>query len=113
MIVSFKDRATEHFYHGRPGKGAKHFPPDVLQPALRKLDMLNAARRLDDLRALPGNRLEVLKGTLKGFHSIRINAQWRVVFRWADGDAYDVAVTDDRKRGVALNAAKHFRKRWH
>lgn len=94
MIVSFKDRATEDFYHGRIGRHAKHFPPDIHRPALRKLDMLDAAGRLDDLRTLPGNRLEALKGKLKGFYSVRINAQWRMIFRWADGDAYDVAVTD-------------------
>jgi proteic killer suppression protein len=94
MIASFKDRATEDFYHGRTGKHAKRFPPDIRRSALHKLDMLDAAARLDDMRVLPGNRLEALKGKLKGFYSIRINAQWRVIFRWADGDAYDVSVTD-------------------
>ena len=56
--------------------------------------MLNAARELGDLRAPAGNRLEALKGTLKGKHSIRINDQWRVIFRWETGDAHDVEITD-------------------
>jgi len=56
--------------------------------------MMNAASQLSDLRSPPGNRLEALKGNLKGKHSIRINDQWRVVFRWGAGDAYDVAIDD-------------------
>lgn len=56
--------------------------------------MLNAAYQLDDLRSPPGNRLEALKGDLKGFHSIRINEQWRVIFRWDSGDAFDVQIVD-------------------
>ena len=56
--------------------------------------MLNAARDLQDLQSPPGNRLESLKGDLKGFHSIRVNEQWRVVFRWQGGDAHDVRLTD-------------------
>jgi proteic killer suppression protein len=55
---------------------------------------LNGAHRLDDLRAPPGNRLEMLKGDLEGFHSIRVNDQWRIVFRWSNSGAYDVSVTD-------------------
>ncbi len=94
MIVSFKDRATEDLYHGRQSKRARRIPVEIHRSVLRKLDMLEAARRLDDLRAFPGNRLELLKGTLKGCYSIRINAQWRIVFRWADGDAADVSVMD-------------------
>lgn len=69
--------------------------PEALQSlALRKLDVLNAAKELGDLRAPPGNRLEALKGDLAGKHSIRINDQWRVVFRWVSGDAYDVEISD-------------------
>lgn len=59
-----------------------------------KLDLLNAASQLSDLKAPPGNRLEALKGDLKGFHSIRVNDQWRVVFRWLSGEAHDVRVED-------------------
>jgi proteic killer suppression protein len=58
------------------------------------MDMLNAARDLRDLQSTPGNRLEALKGDLKGYHSIRVNEQWRVVFRWREGDTFDVRLTD-------------------
>lgn len=94
MIVSFGDKATEALYHGRPSKQARRFPPDVVKTAVRKLDMLNAARTLGDLRSPPGNRLEALRGDLSGLHSIRVNDQWRVVFRWEGSDAHDVRLTD-------------------
>lgn len=60
----------------------------------RKLDMVNAAHAVEDLRALPGNRLEALKGGRQGRHSIRVNRQWRIVLRWEDGAAHDVELTD-------------------
>jgi proteic killer suppression protein len=66
----------------------------VAQRAKRKLEMLNAASRLTDLTVPPSNRLERLHGSWKDFHSIRVNDQWRVVFRWVDGDAYDVRIVD-------------------
>jgi proteic killer suppression protein len=94
MITSFEDRATEDFYHGRRTKRVRRFPPDIRQPALRKLDMLNAAHRLEDFRALPGNRLEALRGDLKGYYSIRVNERWRIVFRWLEGNAAAVSLTD-------------------
>lgn len=94
MIVSFGDRATAALYHGERGKAIRKFPPDICRAALRKLDVLNGARELKDLRSPPGNRLEALQGDLAGFHSIRINVQWRIVFRWVDGDARDVSVVD-------------------
>ncbi len=94
MIVSFSDRATEDLYHGRPSTHARRFPNTIVRTALRKLDMLNAAYRLEDLREPPGNQLEALKGNLAGFHSIRINDQWRVIFRWSGNNAADVSVTD-------------------
>jgi len=59
-----------------------------------KLDILNAARSLDDLRSPPGNRLEILKGDFAGLHSIRINQQWRIVFRWQDSNAHEVSIVD-------------------
>lgn len=93
MIASFGDRATEALFHGHTSR-ARRVPPDIRSTALRKLDMINAAHELGDLRSPPGNRLEPLKGTLKGMHSIRINDQWRVVFRWTAGDAHDVAIVD-------------------
>jgi proteic killer suppression protein len=72
----------------------RRFPPDVVGTALRKLDIINAATDLKDLQSPPGNRLEALKGELKDFHSIRVNEQWRVVFRWQGKDAHDVRLTD-------------------
>lgn len=94
MIASFKDKATEALFHGGSGKATRKIPPTVRTVALRKLDMLNAAQELGDLRAPPGNRLEALKGDLVGKHSIRINDQWRIVFRWESGEANDVEITD-------------------
>ena len=81
MIVSFGDQATEDLYHGGATARARSFPSVVIGTALRKMDMLNAAKDLRDLRSPPGNRLEALKGDLKGYHSIRVNEQWRMVFR--------------------------------
>jgi proteic killer suppression protein len=72
----------------------RRFPPNVVPRALHKLDMLNAAQELNDLRSPPGNRLEVLRGNLRGCHSIRVNDQWRIVFRWAEAQAHDVRLTD-------------------
>ena len=94
MIVSFGDRATEDLYHGRPTVRARRFPAEIVAPALIKLDLLSAASRLSDLAAPPGNRLEALKGDLKGLHSIRVNDQWRLVFRWQGDDAHDVRLMD-------------------
>lgn len=93
LIVSFGDRATEALFHGRANK-ARSIPPEIQKAAVRKLDMVNAARELDDLRVPPGNRLEALKGDRQGMHSIRVNGQWRIVFRWLRGDAHDVAIID-------------------
>ena len=94
MIASFGDSATEGLFHGAPARLLRRFPPEVLRVAVRKLDMLNAARALRDLQSPPGNRLEVLRGALAGFHSIRVNDQWRIVFRWIGTDAHDVRLTD-------------------
>jgi len=94
MIVSFGDNATEDLFHGKATARVRRFPADVVGTVLRKLDIINAARDLKDLQSPPGNRLEALKGDLKSFHSIRVNEQWRVVFRWQGGDAHDVRLTD-------------------
>ncbi|WP_326549802.1 type II toxin-antitoxin system RelE/ParE family toxin [Micromonospora sp. NBC_01813] len=93
MIASFGDRATEALFHGQDGR-ARHLPPNIRSVALRKLDMVNAARELRDLRVPPGNRLEALKGDRRGTHSIRVNDQWRIVFRWQGGDAHEVSIVD-------------------
>ena len=94
MIASFADRATEDLYHGRKSKIVSRLPVAVRRAGLRKLDMLQAAHELRDLKSPPGNRLEALRGDLRSFHSIRINDQWRIVFRWRSGDAHDVRITD-------------------
>lgn len=94
MIVSFGDRETEDLFHNRGGRGTRYYPPDIVRGALQKLDMLNAARNLQDLRSPPGNRLEPLRGELRGHHSIRINSQWRIVFQWEGADAHDVQIVD-------------------
>lgn len=94
MIASFRDRATEALFHGEGGKVLRRIPPGIRSVAVRKLDTLNAARELGDLGAPPGNRLQALKGDLRGKHSIRINEQWRIVFRWESGDAHDVEIAD-------------------
>lgn len=94
MIASFGHKAAEALFHGETGKATRRIPPANRSVALRKLDALNAAAKLDDLKAPPGNRLEALKGELRGKHSIRVNDQWRIVFRWENGDAHDVEIDD-------------------
>jgi toxin HigB-1 len=94
VITSFGDRATEDLFHGRSSSRVRRFPSDVLRRAVRQLDVLNAAHALDDLRVPPGNRLEALRGELEGFHSIRVNDQWRLVFRWAPGAGSEVRLVD-------------------
>ena len=91
MIKSFRDKESEKILNRQlSGK----LPQNIQRVARKKLVILDAALELNDLRIPPGNRLEVLKGERKGQHSIRINDQWRVCFKWSDGDAYDVEITD-------------------
>jgi toxin HigB-1 len=94
MIRSFGDRASEDLYHGRPTARARRFPREVVDAALVKMDSLNGAASMLDLRSPPGNRLEALKGDLKGWHSIRVNDQWRLIFRWQGNDAHNVRLVD-------------------
>ena len=94
MIASFGDKATEDLYHGRTTARARRFQGHLARAALRKLDMVNAAAALLDLRSPPGNRLETLTGDLEGHHSVRVNDQWRIVFWWSGGDAHDVRLSD-------------------
>jgi proteic killer suppression protein len=91
MIRSHKNAIKEAIASGRAPKG---FPSNIVRSALRKLAMIDEARRLEDLLAPPGNRLEALKGDRKGQHSIRINDQWRVCFIWSDGGADQVEIVD-------------------
>jgi len=94
VIKSFLDRETrEVFKTGR----SKSLPVGVCLVARRKLFQLDKAKTLNDLKAPPGNRLEALKGNLKGFYSIRINKQYRIIFRFENGNAYDVAIVDYHK----------------
>jgi len=97
MIVSFGDSATEDLYHKRPTSRARRFPQDIVDTALVKMDLLNGAAAVLDLRSPPGNRLEALKGDLKGLHSIRVNDQWRLVFRWEGSNAYELQLMDYHK----------------
>lgn len=91
MIRSFAGKATERLFHREP---VRQLPPTLRRVALRKLVQLDAATRLDDLRVPPGNRLELLRGARAGQHSIRINDQWRLCFRWREGDAFEVEIVD-------------------
>ena len=91
MIKTFANRRTQEiFLNGH----ARWFPADVASRAARKLEYLHLATRLDDLRVPPGNRLHTLDGDRKGQYSISINSQWRICFRFQDGDAFDVEVCD-------------------
>ena len=95
MIQSFADRATLQLFNGRSTKATRRVLPARLhEVAWRKLDQLDSAGSLEDLRQPPGNRLEALRGTRVGQHSIRINQQYRVCFRWTSQGPADVEVTD-------------------
>lgn len=94
MIASFGDSATEDLYHGRKTNRVRRFPANLLPVAVRKLDVLRAAHQLQDLRSPPGNRLEALRGDYAGFYSIRVNEQWRLVFRWENEAAHEVSLVD-------------------
>ena len=90
MIRSFGDRRTEALFNDERVPEFQGFA----RAAKRKLEALNAAARLEDLRIPPSNRLEKLRGNLSDFYSIRVNDQWRVIFEWADGEPYGVRVVD-------------------
>jgi proteic killer suppression protein len=94
VILDFGDAATKDLFEGIPSKSARRIPQNLWTVARRKLDMLNAAQGLMDLTAPPANRLEALKGNWRGYHSIRVNDQFRVVFRWAEGHAREVQIID-------------------
>jgi proteic killer suppression protein len=91
MILSFRDGETEALWlHGK----SRRLPPDLQRRAFKKLAILNAAVALDNLRVPPGNGLEALRGTRAGQHSIRVNDQYRLCFRWQHGNAFDVEIVD-------------------
>jgi len=91
MIKTFADRRTQELYV--TGK-SKQFPADIAKRAARKLEYVDLATQLNDLKVPPGNRLHALEGNRKGQHSIAINDQWRIYFRFSDGDAFDVEICD-------------------
>jgi toxin HigB-1 len=91
MIIRFHDAETERIWLGLR---SRRLPTDIQATALRKLRLINSARKLDDLRVPPGNRLEALGGDRSGQHSIRINDQWRICFRWTGQGADNVAIVD-------------------
>ncbi|MBW1688784.1 MAG: type II toxin-antitoxin system RelE/ParE family toxin [Deltaproteobacteria bacterium] len=94
MIVGFVNRLAEDLWDDKSSRAVRRFPPELRRAARRKLLYLNDAEQLKDLRAPPGNRLEVLRADWNGYHSIRINIQWRIIFRWENGHASDVQVVD-------------------
>jgi len=94
VIAGFGDKRTEDVYNGLDSKEARSIPKTIWRPAVRKLDMLDAAADLMDLKAPPGNRLEKLKGDRAGRWSIRINDQFRIVFIWNHGNAEAVTIDD-------------------
>ena len=95
MIQSFKNKATEDIFNGENSKDARNLCPQSLwRIAFRKLDQLDSAETVEDLRVPPGNRLEQLKGDREGQHSIRINNQYRICFIWTENGADDVEIVD-------------------
>ena len=91
MIKTFADRHTQELY--ATGRSTR-FPPDIAKRAMRKLEYIDVAACLDDLKVPPGNRLHALARDRKGQYSIAVNDQWRICFRFVDGDAYDVEIAD-------------------
>ena len=94
MIISFGNKTTKELYHNGWSHKTKQFPPDIVRVALRKLDIIEAAHELLDLRSSPANRLEILKGKFAKMHSIRINKQWHIIFKWHDGCTHNVTIID-------------------
>lgn len=94
MIRNIASKTAQDIYDGNKSRYARKIPVELHSKAQRLLDQLNAAAVVDTLKAPPGNRLEKLKGKLEGFWSLRINDQWRIVFRWEEGDALDVDIVD-------------------
>lgn len=94
MIVSFGDKTTEEVFHGVRSSRTLRLSPSLLRATVKQLEVLHKAPSLDELFEPPGNRLKALKGDLAGLWSIRVNSQWRIVFRWTDGSAQDVRLAD-------------------
>jgi proteic killer suppression protein len=91
MIISYGDKETQKIWQG---ERVKRFSTEIQETARRKLRMLNSSQDLNDLQIPPSNKLEKLKGNLKDFYSIRVNAQWRIIFIWNNGNAEEVQLID-------------------
>ena len=94
MIVSFGSKETEKIWNG---ERVKKFPPEIQQIGRRKLRMLNNSQSIQDLKIPPSNRLEKLSGILNNFYSIRINDQWRIIFKWDNNQAKEIEISDYHK----------------
>ena len=94
MIRNFGNKGSEDIWNGDNTAAARKIPRELWEVAHRKLDMIRAAHELGDLKIPPGNRLEKLKGDLKDYHSIRINDQYRIIFKWEQGAAHEVEIVD-------------------
>jgi proteic killer suppression protein len=94
VIINFANKLAEDLFEDKSSKAVRAFPPELHRAARRKLQYIHEAAELNDLKVPPGNRLEALKGDRNGFQSIRINDQWRIVFKWEQGNAKDVSVED-------------------
>ena len=94
MVRDFADKETERVWKG---ERSRKLPPDIQEQGRRKLRWLHRALTLDDLRSPPGYRFKPLKGDHEGEYSVRINDQWRIYFRWSNGEAYDVRIGDDHR----------------
>lgn len=94
VLAAPGDRRTEDLYHGRESSRVRRLSVALREATLFKLDVLNAAMSISDLRSPPSNRLEKLRGDLRDYHSIRVNEQWRVIFRWTNGEASAVRLID-------------------
>jgi proteic killer suppression protein len=94
LIQTFRDHATADLFRERNTRAARRLPREIWSVVQRKLKLLDAAARIGDLTVPAGNRLELLKGDQAGRHSMRVNDQYRITFRWEDGHAYEVSVVD-------------------
>jgi len=94
MIISFKHKFTKNLFEDKETRETLRLPPSLRRAARRKILYLHDAAELNDLRAPPGNRLEQLQGDLRGYFSIRVNDQWRLIFRWHEGNVTDLELID-------------------
>ncbi len=94
MIASFADKALERLYYAGPSPATRKIPADLHRAINRRLAYLHDAAGINDLRVPPANHLEALRGDLAGWHSMRVNDQWRIIFRWIDDAAHEIKLVD-------------------